>query len=126
MSATTSDVSHYDGQEFWGPYDAIRVDGLLGMLEPASGANVLDIGCGKAGILLRLAERYGCRVTGVDVSPHSLALARDAFAQRCPDADATFLELDVKKQCVPEGPYDLIVWLGGPFNGEQFAETLQA
>ncbi|MHC4410308.1 MAG: SAM-dependent methyltransferase [Planctomycetota bacterium] len=126
MSTTTSDVAHYDGQEFWGPYDAVRIDRLLEMLAPAPGASVLDIGCGKAELLLRLADRYGCRVTGVDMSPHALALARAAFTERCPDADVTLLELDVKKQSVPEGPYDLIVWLGGSFIGEQFAETLQA
>jgi tocopherol O-methyltransferase len=39
------------------------------------GANVLDIGCGVGGSALWLADRYGCRVTGMTISPVQAGMA---------------------------------------------------
>ena len=47
-------------------------DGLE--LGPASRA--LEIGCGLGGPMRFLAERYGCEITGVDLSTRQLAIAR--------------------------------------------------
>ncbi len=38
--------------------------------------HVLDIGCGWGGLALTLAQRYGCRVTGITLSGEQLAVAR--------------------------------------------------
>lgn len=45
------------------------------------GKQVLDIGCGVGNDLSRFA-RGGAIVTGIDLAPHSIALARRNFAQR--------------------------------------------
>lgn len=120
-----NDVSHYAGLDFWGPVGAPRMDRLLGLLRLESGAAVLDIGCGKAEVLVDLALRYGARVTGLDSSANALALAKAAFAGRAPDADATFVEGDVA-EFEPVEPFDAIVWIGGPYLGGSFAATVPA
>lgn len=51
------------------------------------GARVLDLACGRGRIAIALARR-GCRVTGVDLSPRSLELARA-------DADAAGVKLEL-------------------------------
>jgi len=122
MSAQTSDVAHYAGLDFWNPAGAERVDHLLSLLRLEREARVLDIGCGNAEVLLRIAERYGARVTGVDCSPYALAQARAAFDQRA----ATFLEQEVSGDSAFGDAWDCIVWIGGPFVGESFPETMRA
>jgi SAM-dependent methyltransferase len=48
---------------------------LLDRLDLAPGTTVLDLGCGVGGPA-RLAAARGCRVTGIDLSPHFVELAR--------------------------------------------------
>ncbi|MFD9903575.1 SAM-dependent methyltransferase [Streptomyces sp. NPDC059063] len=50
---------------------------LIDSLDPAPGSRVLDIGCGTGGPALRLAERTGCRVTGITVSQSQLARCQE-------------------------------------------------
>lgn len=48
-------------------------------LEPST--RVLEVGCGTGRTLLSIKERYGCRVTGVDVRPEMIQKARIRAAQ---------------------------------------------
>jgi len=57
---------------------------VLAQRLPAFGALVLDVGCGKAEMLLRLAERYGVDGVGVDSNHAFLAEARGQAEQRLP------------------------------------------
>ncbi|MFP3943424.1 MAG: SAM-dependent methyltransferase [Alphaproteobacteria bacterium] len=56
--------------------------GLLDVLPLESGARVLDAGCGRGELPLRLAQRFGARVLGVDTDERALADARAAARQR--------------------------------------------
>ena len=47
-------------------------------LEPSTG--VLDLGCGLGGPARYLATTFGCKVTGVDLSPRPATAARIAWA----------------------------------------------
>src|SRR4051812_1715352 len=53
----------------------------LRLLEPASRAHILDIGCGTGDFALRLSSIAG-QVTGIDSSSKSIALARDVCGAR--------------------------------------------
>lgn len=49
----------------------------------AGGARVLDVGCGTGAAIIQLAERFpGVRCVGVDIEPHSVALAQREIAAR--------------------------------------------
>ncbi len=52
-------------------------DGLL-RLDPA-GRTVLELGCGRAALLLQLVQAGAARATGIDLSPASIDAARAAF-----------------------------------------------
>jgi ubiquinone/menaquinone biosynthesis C-methylase UbiE len=43
--------------------------------------DVLDLGCGIATPAIRLAQRYGCRFTGVNLSQEQVRLAKDRVSQ---------------------------------------------
>ena len=62
---------------------------LLDALEPLEGRTALDIGCGGGVLSAWLAQR-GARVTGIDVSPASVARARELAAAL--DLDIAFLD----------------------------------
>ena len=51
------------------PMTAEKLDELFSLMHLKSGARVLDIASGKGEVLVRLAESYGIRGVGVDLSP---------------------------------------------------------
>ena len=53
----------------------IRLLGALLRLTPQ--ASVLDVGCGKAGPAVLLAQEFGCRITGVERAQEFAAAARE-------------------------------------------------
>ena len=61
------------GVELFGPV----ADLLVRELDPQPGERVLDVGCGRGAVLLRVAQRGGA-ATGIDVSPVMVEGARDA------------------------------------------------
>ncbi len=67
--------------------------------------HVLDIGCGWGGLARFLAEHYGCRVTGVNISDEQIALARE----RCKGLPVEIVKTDYRDV---EGQFDKIVSVG--------------
>jgi len=97
LTATLTDqlryttVAHRD-HVFLSPLSGPKVDQVLSMLELPLGARVLDVGCGKGEMLVRLAGRRGARGVGLDVNPAFLAEARARAAARVPEAGLVFHE----------------------------------
>jgi MPBQ/MSBQ methyltransferase len=54
---------------------------LLDALEPQADTTLLDVGSGVGGPARVAASRYGCTVTGIDLSPDFVALARRLTAR---------------------------------------------
>ncbi|MEU1477454.1 class I SAM-dependent methyltransferase [Streptomyces sp. NPDC005760] len=85
-----------DVREAW----AERLRGWL----PESASDVLDLGCGTGSLSLLAAEQ-GHRVTGVDLSPAMVELARAKLAGR----DAVFLVGDAAVPPVGEQRFDVVL-----------------
>jgi SAM-dependent methyltransferase len=77
---------------------AQEVDFVVEQLGLEPGARVLDVACGHGRHSLELARR-GLRVTGIDLSPRSLALARQS-------AGAESLDVDLRELDMRELDYD--------------------
>jgi SAM-dependent methyltransferase len=71
---------------------------------PGRAADVLDLGCGTGSLSLLASER-GHRVTGVDLSPAMVTLAREKLAGR----DAVFLVGDAAAPPVGEQRFDAVL-----------------
>ncbi|MCP5199947.1 MAG: methyltransferase domain-containing protein [Gammaproteobacteria bacterium] len=75
LGKTTASVTVED----LGPVDEFHVGGrvateaFLDQLDIAAEHRVLDVGCGLGGASRFAAARYGCRVTGVDLTPEYVA-----------------------------------------------------
>ncbi len=57
-------------------------EGLLELLAPQPGEQILDIGCGTGHLTAKIAAS-GARVTGVDRSPEMIRQAREAYPAMC-------------------------------------------
>jgi len=76
-------------------------------LEP--GDRVLDLCCGAGSITIFLEEQ-GAQVTGIDLAPYLITLARQEAVQR--SAKANFVQANVLTYPLGEGIYDLAVCFG--------------
>ena len=75
----------------------------MSMLPPCEGARVLDVGCGT-GMHLEHYSNSGCRVSGIDLSPAMLAIAR----KRLGDA-ADIREADAREMPFEDGAFDVVL-----------------
>jgi SAM-dependent methyltransferase len=94
------------------PTSPERLDELIGLLDLAPAARVWEAASGKGELLIRLAERYGVRGTGVDASPYEITVARERAAARVPDADIRFVEGDAAAHVPDPGTADLAACIG--------------
>ena len=121
-----SDVEHYQSLVYWGPVSVEQMEAVLDRMGLRPGGRALDIGCGRAEVLVRLVERYGVHATGIDCSSAALALAREVFTERCPEAEPELIDRDAASLSYPANSFDVIAWLGGPYVGASFETTVEA
>jgi len=65
------------------------------LLELTASSQVLEIGCGSGRYALRLAEKIGCRITGLDRNSHGIRNANQLASQAGLTSVARFEECDV-------------------------------
>jgi 2-polyprenyl-3-methyl-5-hydroxy-6-metoxy-1,4-benzoquinol methylase len=68
------------------------------------GQRVLDVGCGYGAVAASVAARSHAQVTGLDMSPENVALARTRFT----DPDLTFVVGKAPDQ-VPDARFDVVI-----------------
>ncbi len=88
------------------------VEFLVERLALDPGASLLDVACGRGRHSVELARR-GFRVTGIDLSPRALELARAAAAEAGVDVD--FRRLDMREldyDCVFDGAINVFTSFG--------------
>jgi tocopherol O-methyltransferase len=74
------------------------------------GASVLDIGCGVGGSALWLADQYGCRVTGMTISPVQAGMAARKAKSRGLDGRVRFEVKDANRWQPEPASFDAI-WI---------------
>ena len=99
-----------DWAEIAEPENHELFDKLLDLTGVGPGTRLLDIACGS-GYAAALAAARGARVTGVDIAPALLEIARE----RTPDG--TFLEGEMDALPLPDEQFDVVTSV----NGFQFA-----
>jgi ubiquinone/menaquinone biosynthesis C-methylase UbiE len=75
---TSVDLAPVDENHIGGRDATIELTAQLGL---ATGMHVLDVGCGIGGASRYMAEQYGCRVTGIDLTADFIHTA-EALARR--------------------------------------------
>ncbi len=83
------------GQNGW--QTAIEQDLFIGHLALDSASRLLDVACGSGGPSLRVVERSGCSVVGVDLHEDGVSTARRAAAERGLGDRAVFQRADASQ-----------------------------
>lgn len=73
------------------------------MYPPQEGMHILDVGCGT-GTTLMLYHEAGCRVSGIDLSPAMVEVARKKLGDR-----AEIRQGDASTMAYPDGSFDLVL-----------------
>lgn len=84
------------GQNSW--LTADEHDLFIDWIAPRAGSRVLDVACGSGRTTLRIGERTGCSVYGIDTHAAAIAEARSAAAQSGLGAKAKFDQVDGAKR----------------------------
>ncbi len=120
------DITHRD-HVICNPSSLEKYQQLIDLLPSAPDAAVLEIAMGKGEFIIRLAEQRGIHGVGVDISPYCVRDARATLAERAPDADVTFLEMDGADYRPDEAEgFDLTVCIGASWIFGDHAGTLAA
>jgi len=74
------------------------------------GEEVLDVGCGHGGTLIYLAHAFGCRGTGLTISPKQARIANEHVSRAHLGETLSFLIGDADSFSFPANDFDL-VWV---------------
>ncbi len=109
------------------PTGEAKLAQLVGLLRLRAKARVIDIACGKGEFLIRLAEAYGVRGIGIDISPFYIADAQRQLQARAPEAEIVFRQMN-GSDFRPEEPHGfaLASCIGASWVFGGHAETLDA
>jgi SAM-dependent methyltransferase len=80
-----STIAHTD-HRFLCPLSAAKAEELIDVMELSASDRILDVGCGKGELLVRIVERYAVAAVGIDPNPSFAAKAREAARERVPGA----------------------------------------
>lgn len=109
------------------PTNNDKLTRLVGLLRLPAEARVVDIACGKGEFLIRLAEAYGIRGIGIDMSPFCIADAQRQLQMRAQGAEVVFSQMN-GSDFRPEEPrtFTLASCIGASWVFGGHAETVEA
>ena len=80
---------------------------LLKMCQVDETSNLLDVGCGTGFTACQIAQKYTCRVTGIDLSENMIARAKERALKE--HLDVEFQAADVTDLPFEEGTFDIVI-----------------
>ena len=82
---------------------------LAGMLDLHPGSSVIDVASGTGASAFAVAEQFGCRVTGIDLSASNVADANAEAERRGFAARVTFVAGDAERLPVAPAAFDAVL-----------------
>jgi SAM-dependent methyltransferase len=110
--AQASRIAHGE-LRLWNPLSESALDEAIALLEPPPGGRVLDVACGRAEVLRRVAERFDVEAMGYDSDA--------ALIESGPSG----LDLQVRDS-PPAGPFDVVLCIAASHALGGFPDALDA
>lgn len=109
------------------PMSLAKTEEMIACLRLPDAGRVLDVACGKAEFLCRVAERYPVTGIGIDLSPFTIAEARRNVAARGLEGRIELLHMDGGRyEPAPGTMVDLASCIGGSWIFQGHKGTLEA
>jgi ubiquinone/menaquinone biosynthesis C-methylase UbiE len=118
-------IAHSD-LDILSPLSSDKANRLLALLGLEPGYQALDVGCGKAEMLLRLAEQYGVRGIGLETNRLYLISAGRRVQARGMTAKVTLYETSALDFKAAPGTFDAALCIGATLAYGGYRETLRA
>ncbi len=97
-------------------------DDVLEMLREVgfpNGGTVLDLGCGRGDIAIRVARAFDAKVTGVDGHPPFIEIARQSAKEAGLGHRCSFIAADLREPLAQSARYDAVLMIAiGPLLGD--------
>ena len=93
-----------------------RVADLAGIARWPVTHRGLDLGCGLAGTSIYLTRRFGFEMTGVNINPDQLALARERLAREGVSGRVTLQVGDAQRLAFEDASFDFVVLIEVAFH----------
>jgi SAM-dependent methyltransferase len=84
MPRQTYGTIAHPGLRYNNPFSPAKMEEMIDLLQLPASAEVLDLGTGKAELLIRLVERYQVSALGLELDASDLQEAREQIAARIP------------------------------------------
>jgi O-methyltransferase StaMB len=88
-----------------------HTDLVAEMARPGTGEHILDVGCGIGAPAVRIAKRYGCEVTAVNISREQVRQGRQMIDEWRMSGRVRIARGDARALDFPDGSFDAIVCL---------------
>jgi 27-O-demethylrifamycin SV methyltransferase len=86
------------------------IDAMAGLAPLGRETEVLDVGCGTGHPAFRLAERAGCRITGISISGRGIQIAEEASRRKGLADRVAFHRRDALDNGFPDASFD-VAWV---------------
>ncbi len=106
-----SSIAHRD-HDYCNPISAAKIEKVLDLLPLDGSSRVLDLGCGRAELALRIIERFGSTVIAVDHSERMLDAARERAEWTGALAKLHLDDSDIRNYQADPETFHLTVMLG--------------
>ncbi len=104
-----SDLARMLLGESYHPGGLALTDRLGTLLELTPGTRVLDVAAGQGASAMRLADWFGCHVTGIDLGLANVAAAQEAAARAGVAGRTCFLMGDAESLPFADGAFDALI-----------------
>ncbi|MDP6824481.1 MAG: methyltransferase domain-containing protein [Dehalococcoidia bacterium] len=108
------------------PTSEAKLEELVNLLPLQSGARVLDIACGKAELLIRIADHHDASGVGVDISSYETEVARQRVAERRLDDRVEIVLMGGADYDAAPGSFDLAMCIGATWVWDGYVGTIEA
>lgn len=84
-------------------------DQLCSLVNLNKHANVLDLACGAGSTSLYIADKYKCKVTGIDISDNLITIAKSRSKGNKQEKNISFELVDAFKMPFSDNSFDIII-----------------
>src|SRR4029079_15707774 len=107
-----SAIAHRD-HDYCNPIEAAKIERVLDLLPLDESSRVLDLGCGRGELSLRIIERFGSTVVAIDNSSYMLDAARERAEWTGALGKLHLDDIDIRDLQRDPATFHLSVLLGG-------------